>query len=76
MYIKFQKVKCGYYHTVAIDNKNKIYTWGRKKYNLSNEKDKDKPEIIDEFKNKPIESIQVGTGFTVFRVNFNKKKKK
>jgi alpha-tubulin suppressor-like RCC1 family protein len=69
MYTKFHKVKCGYYHTCAIDNKKKIYIWGRKKYNLSSDKDKDKPEPIDEFKNQSIKSIQVGQGFTVFLVS-------
>lgn len=68
MYTKFEKVKCGYYHTCAIDSKKKIYTWGRKKYNLLSEKDKDKPEHIDDFKNQTIKSIQVGQGYTVFLV--------
>lgn len=69
MYLKFNKVKCGYYHTSAIDNKGKIYIWGRKKYNLSNDKDKDKPEFIDDFKAQVIKSIQVGNGYTVFLVS-------
>ena len=69
LYTKFNKIKCGYYHTAAIDSKGKIYAWGRKKYNLSNDKDKLKPEIIDEFKNQVIKSIKVGNGFTIFMVN-------
>jgi len=70
MYTKFKKIKCGYYHTCAIDIKRKIYTWGKKKCNLRSDIDKDKPEPIDEFKNQTIKSIQVGQGYTVFLVFF------
>jgi alpha-tubulin suppressor-like RCC1 family protein len=46
--IKFEKVKCGSYHTLALDKKNMVYCWGRGGVNLNQEPNNHKkiPDIV------------------------------
>ena len=68
--IKFDKIKCGTYQTLAIDKRELVYIWGRALTNLSLDKNKVKPEMvrnyfyfkIEDFKVTKGKSIQVGYG--------------
>lgn len=48
--LKFKKVKCGSYQTVAIDRKGLVYIWGRGGMNLNLEPTKNKtvPELVSQ----------------------------
>ena len=44
--IKFDKIKCGTYQTLAIDKREMVYIWGRALTNLSLDKNKLRPEMV------------------------------
>ena len=44
--LKYNKVKCGTYHTLAVDLREMVYIWGRSLINLSPDKNKSRPEIV------------------------------
>ena len=61
--VKYSKVKCGTYQTIALDKKNSIYIFGKGGLNLSSINDnKLYPESITEFKSSVINSIQIAGG--------------
>jgi len=67
--LKFKDVKCGSYHTVAIDIRNQLYIWGKGGHNLNSDPGKHKiyPEIVDEFKHIKggVRKIRAGYGNTI-----------
>lgn len=80
--IKYEKVKCGNYQTVAVDKKGMVYVWGKGGYNLNQEPNKHKlfPEIIEDFKSVRAKSISVGYGnslvvymFIIILVDYRKR---
>jgi alpha-tubulin suppressor-like RCC1 family protein len=62
--LKYQKVKCGQYHTLAIDKKKQVYIWGRGGINLNADSSKHKllPEIVEDFRASEIIGIEAGMG--------------
>ncbi len=62
--LKYRKVKCGSYQTVAIDKKGQAYVWGRGGINLNQDPTKHKklPEAVEDFKSVNIRTIQAGNG--------------
>jgi alpha-tubulin suppressor-like RCC1 family protein len=65
--LKYRKVKCGSYQTVAIDKKGQVYIWGRGGINLNMDPTKHKklPEPVEDFKSVNIKCIQAGNGNTL-----------
>jgi large repetitive protein len=45
--IKFEKIKCGTYFSLAVDKREMGYIWGRSLMNLSLDKNKLRPEIVN-----------------------------
>lgn len=67
--LKFEKIKCGTYHSLVIDKREMVYIWGRALMNLSPDKNKLRPECviykiiqIEDFKASKVKNIQVGYG--------------
>ena len=67
--VKYIKVKCGSYQTLAIDKKRNIYIFGKGGLNLNMGDDhKLVPESVSEFKSSVMKTIQVANG-TSFALN-------
>jgi hypothetical protein len=46
--LKIEKIKCGTYYTLVVDKREMPYIWGKSLLNLSLDKNKNRPELVNE----------------------------